>query len=188
VSDVTDAELVEAMEKMAKASDHLREEFAAVRTGRAAPALVEKIRVEYYGSDTPLQQLASFSVPEARMLVVAPYDKSSLKAIEKAIMNSDLGITPSNDGVVIRLGFPPLTQERRKDLVKVVRGKAEDARVAVRNVRRHARQVLEAAEKEGSVTANELERAEKELEKVTHDAVGEIDKMLAHKEHELLEV
>ena len=112
--------LADAMEKMAKATAHVQEEFSAVRTGRANPALVEKLRVEYYGSETPLQQLASFSVPEARVLVIQPYDKSSLKSIEKAITNSDLGVNPNNDGVVIRLNFPPLTQERRKDFVKIV--------------------------------------------------------------------
>ena len=136
----------------------------------------------------PLQQLAGFSVPEARLLVIQPYDKGSIKAIEKAIQNSDLGINPSNDGQVIRLTFPQLTEERRKELVKVVKHKAEEGRVAVRNLRRTARHELEALEKAGEISSDELDRAEKELEKVTHEYVGEIDKMLQHKEHELLEV
>jgi ribosome recycling factor len=180
--------LTDALEKMAKATAHVQDEFAAVRTGRATPALVEKLRVEYFGTDVPMQQLASFNVPEARQLVISPYDKSALKAIEKAIQNSDLGMAPNNDGVVIRLNFPALTQERRKDLVKVVKAKAEDGRVAVRNVRRSARTELEKAEKAGDLTENDVERAGKDLEKLTHEQIAEIDKMLAHKEHELLEV
>jgi ribosome recycling factor len=175
-------------EKMAKAVSHLQSDFAAIRTGRATPALVEHLKVEYYGADTPLQQIAGFNVPEARLLVITPYDKSSLKAIEKAIQNSDLGINPSNDGTVIRLSIPPLTEERRKDFVKVAKAKAEDGRIAVRNVRRAARHDLEALEKDGDISSDELERAEKELEKITHDHVAEIDKMLQHKEQELLEV
>ena len=131
--------LTDAMDKMVKAAHHVQEEFTGIRTGRATPALVDKLKVEYYGSDTPLQQLASFSVPEARVLVISPYDKSSLKAIEKAIMNSDLGMNPSNDGSVIRLNVPALTQERRKEYVKVAKSRAEDGKVAVRNIRRHAR-------------------------------------------------
>ena len=180
--------LAEAREKMTKAVAHAQEEFAAVRTGRAAPALVERIRVDYYGTEVPLRQIAGFNVPEARLLVVTPYDKGSIKAIEKALQNSDLGINPSNDGQVIRLSFPPLTEERRKDLVKVVRHKAEEARVAVRNLRRSARHDLEALEKEGEISSDELERAEKELERVTHEQVAEIDRVLQHKEQELLEV
>lgn len=178
----------DAREKMHKAVEHLQSEFGAVRTGRATPALVERLKVDYYGSETPLQQLAGFQVPEARLLVISPYDKSSIKAIEKAIQNSDLGIQPSNDGSVIRLAFPPLTEERRKDLVKVVKHKAEEARIAVRNVRRSARHDLEALEKDGDISSDELERAEKEMEKVTHEFVAEVDKMLQHKEQELLEV
>jgi ribosome recycling factor len=136
----------------------------------------------------PLQQLAGFSVPEARVLVISPYDKGALKAIEKAIQQSDLGVNPSNDGQIVRLTFPELTQERRKDLVKVVKGRAEEGRVAVRNVRRHARQELEALEHAGDMSRDELDRIEKELEKLTHDKIAEIDTMLAHKEKELLEV
>jgi ribosome recycling factor len=185
---MTDDILADAMEKMAKATSHVQDEFAGVRTGRATPALVEKLRVDYYGSEVPLQQLAGFSVPEARQLVIQPYDKGSLKAIEKAITASDLGMSPNNDGVVIRLNFPALTQERRKDLVKVVKSKAEDGRVAVRNVRRSARNEMEKAEKAGDITTDDLERAEKELDKLTQEYIAEIDKMLAHKEQELLEV
>lgn len=174
--------------KMARAVAHLQTEFQAIRTGRATPALVEHLKVEYYGTDVPMQQLAGFNVPEARLLVITPYDKSALKAIERAIQNSDLGINPSNDGSVIRLSFPPLTEERRRDFVKVAKHKGEEARVAVRNVRRAARHDLEALEKDGEISSDELERAEKELEKVTHDYVAEIDRMLQHKEQELLEV
>ncbi len=183
-----DQRIADCKDRMHKAVVHLQEEFAAIRTGRATPALVEKLRVDYYGSETPLQQLAGFSVPEPRVLVVAPYDKGAMKAIEKAIQTSDLGINPSNDGVVIRLTFPELTQDRRKELVKVVKHRAEESRVAVRNVRRHTRQELEAMEHDGEISADDLARVEKELEKLTHEMVAEIDRMLAHKEHELLEV
>jgi ribosome recycling factor len=180
--------LLETSEKMAKAVTHTQADFATVRTGRATPALVEKIKVDYYGTDVPLQQLAGFNVPEPRMLIVAPYDKTSMKAIEKAIMHSDLGITPSNDGQVIRLVFPQLTTDRRKELVKVVKHKAEEGRIAIRNVRRAARHELEALEKDGDISVDELDRAEKELEKVTHEYIAEIDRMLGRKEQELLEV
>ncbi len=174
--------------KMAKAVSHLQGEFQAIRTGRATPALVEHLKVEYYGTDVPMQQIAGFNVPEPRLLVITPYDKSALKAIERAIQNSDLGINPSNDGSVIRLSFPPLTEERRRDFVKIAKHKGEEAKVAVRNVRRAARHDLEALEKDGDISSDELERAEKELEKVTHDHVAEIDRLLQHKEQELLEV
>jgi ribosome recycling factor len=178
----------ECHDKMAKAITHLKEEFGAVRTGRASPALVEKLRVDYYGTEVPLQQLAGFKTPEARVLVIDPYDKSAIKSIEKAIQASDLGIQPGNDGVIIRLVFPQLTEERRKELVKVVRHRAEEAKVAVRNVRRQARHDLEALEKDGDLSRDELERAEKELEAYTAKVVGEIDGLLSHKEQELLEV
>jgi ribosome recycling factor len=180
--------ILDATAKMEKAVAHAQAEFGTVRTGRASPALIEKLRVDYYGSEVPLVQLAGFSVPEARLLVVAPYDKTSIKAIEKAIQNSDVGITPSNDGQVIRLVFPQLTSERRKELVKVVRHKAEEGRVAVRNLRRAARHDLEALEREGDISSDDLERAEKELERLTHDQVAEIDRTLQRKEQELLEV
>lgn len=185
---IQDDVLTECREKMAKAVAHLQGEFGGIRTGRASPILVEKLRIDYYGSEVPLQQLAGFAVPEPRLLVITPYDKGAIKAIEKAIQASDLGITPGNDGQVIRLAFPPLTAERRKDLVKVVKHRAEEARVAVRNIRRAARHDLEAFEKEGELSENDLERAEKDLEKLTHEFVAEIDQMLHHKEQELLEV
>jgi ribosome recycling factor len=180
--------LEDTKDKMAKAIEHVRAEFSTVRTGRANPALVEHLGVEYYGSTVPLQQLAQFSVPDARMLVISPYEKTVIGAIEKAITASDLGISPSNDGTVIRLGFPPLTEERRKDLVKVVRHKAEEGRVQIRNTRRHARQELEHAEKDQGVGADEVERFEKALDKMTHDEVAAVDALLTHKEQELLEV
>jgi ribosome recycling factor len=182
------AAIDDCKDHMAKAVTHTQTEFGAVRTGRASPALVEKLRVEYYGTEVPLQQIAGFQVPEARLLVITPYDKSSLKNIERAIEKSDLGINPSNDGTVIRLSFPQLTEERRRDLVKIVHQRAEDGRVAVRNARRAARKDLDALEKDGDISSDELERAEKELDKITHDYVAEIDRMVQHKEQELLEV
>jgi ribosome recycling factor len=186
--DLVEVVLEEARDKMAKAVDHVRSEFAAVRTGRASPALVEHLTVDYYGTPTPLRQIAGFTVPDAMLLVVSPYDKSALHAIEKAIQSSDLGINPSNDGSVIRLAFPPLTEERRKELVKFVRHKAEEGRVAIRNLRRTTRHELEALEKDGSISSDELERVEKEIEKITHQQVAAVDQLLAHKEQELLEV
>ena len=180
--------LDDTRDKMGKAVDHARSEFASIRTGRASPVLVEGLQVDYYGTPTPLRQLAGFSVPDAMLLVISPYDKGSLGSIEKAIQTSDLGINPSNDGTVVRLAFPPLTEERRKELVKVVRHKAEEGRVAVRNVRRGARHELEALEKDGSLSSDELERVEKDLEKVTHQQIAAIDTLLANKEKELLEV
>lgn len=173
---------------MHKVVVHVQGEFSTIRTGRAAPALVEKIMVDYYGSDVPLQQVAGITVPEARTLMIAPYDRNSLGAIEKALRNSDLGMNPSNDGQIIRVGFPPLTAERRKEFVKVVKSMAEEGRVGVRNLRRNARQQLEALEREGDVSADELERAEKELEKITSEQVSGVDVALEHKERELLEV
>ncbi len=180
--------LDDATTKMAKAVAHTREEFASVRTGRASPALVEKLPVEYYGSDVPLQQLAGFAVPEARTLVITPFDKGALGAIEKAIQQSDLGLNPSSDGTIIRLNFPQLTEERRKDYVRVVKAKAEDGRVQIRNARRAARQELEGLQKDGELSEDDLARAEKELDKVTHAREAEIDKALDQKEQELLEV
>ena len=178
--------LRETREKMHKAVEHVQSEFGSVRTGRASPAFVEKLSVDYYGSEVPLQQLAGFTVPEARVLVIQPYDVGALKAIEKAITYSDLGLTPSNDGKVIRLTFPVLTAERRKEYVKMVKHMAEEGRVAVRNLRRAARHELEALEKDGEMSADDLERAEKELEKITHGQVAEIDSHLESKERELL--
>src|SRR2546423_7078148 len=178
----------EVAENRTTAATHTQSESAGRGPGWATPALVEKLKVDYYGTDVPLQQLAGFNVPEARLLVIQPYDKNAIKAIEKAIQHSDLGINPSNDGAVIRLTFPQLTQERRKELVKVVKHKAEEGRVAVRNVRRTGRHELQALERDGEISSDELERAEKELEKVTHEYIAEIDRMLQHKEQELLEV
>jgi len=185
---IQDDVLAECKDKMAKAVSHLQGEFGSIRTGRASPVFVEKLRVDYYGSEVPLQQLAGFSVPEPRMLVISPYDKNAIKAIEKAIQASDLGITPNNDGQVIRLAFPQLTAERRKEMVKIVKHRAEEARVAVRNLRRTARHDLEAFEKEGELSQDDLDRAEKDLEKLTHEFVTEIDNLAAHKEQEMLEV
>jgi len=185
---VIEETLLDAIDKMDKAVGHVQSQFQTVRTGRAAPALVEKINVEYYGAPVPLQQLAGIQVPEARQLVVKPHDRTSLPAIERAIVAADLGVNPSNDGTVIRLSFPPLTEERRKEFVKVVKHMAEDGRVAVRNLRRDARKVLEGSERAGEMSADDLERAEKELEKITHDHVEAIDAALGRKETELLEV
>ncbi len=179
--------LDDAAEKMHKAVVHSKQEFASVRTGRAAPALVEKIPVDYYGSEVPLQQLAGFSVPEARQLLITPYDKGAMGAIEKALQQSDLGLNPSNDGVSIRLNFPPLTKERRQQLVKHVRHLAEEGRISLRGMRRAARHELEALEKAGDLSADELTRAEKELDKTIHAQEAEIDQALAAKETELLE-
>ena len=175
-------------DKMVKAIEHVRHEMSNVRTGRASSALLEPLMVDYYGTPTALRQLAGFSVPDAMLLVISPYDKGSLGAIEKAIMGSDLGINPTNDGTVIRLAFPPLTEERRKELVKVVRHKAEEGKVAVRNLRRAGRHELEALQKDGDLSTDELERVEKDLEKITQDQVAAIDQLLAHKEQELLQV
>ncbi|HXW81965.1 MAG TPA: ribosome recycling factor [Acidimicrobiales bacterium] len=185
---LVDAATEECKEKMDRAVEHTKGDFSSIRTGRAAPALVEKLKVEYYGAEVPLQQLAGLHVPEARLLVITPYDKGPavIKAIEKAVQSSDLGITPSNDGTVIRLVFPILTAERRKQLVKVAHQKAEDGRVAVRNVRRATRKDLEALEKDGDISSDELDRAEKDLDRLTHDHIAEIDRVLGHKEQELL--
>jgi len=174
--------------RMAKAVSHAQADFAGVRSGRANSGLVENLKVDYYGSEVPLKQLAGFNVPEARLLVISPFDKSSMKAIEKAIQNSDLGLNPSNDGVVIRLTFPQLTAERRKDLVKLIKHKAEEARVAIRNLRRAGRHDLEALERDGDISSDELERAEKDMERLTAEHIAEIDRLVQHKEAELLEV
>lgn len=180
--------LEDTRDKMKRAVGHARGELAAYRTGRATPSLVEKLKVDYYGSETQLVQLAGFTVPEARQLVIHPYDKGAIQAIEKAIQNSDLGINPSSDGQVIRLTFPQLNEERRKELVKLVRQRAEEGRVAIRNLRRAARHDLEALEKGGEISSDDLERAEKELEHLTHEHIVEVDQLLAQKEQELLDV
>lgn len=183
-----DETLLEAMEKMDGAVEHTQTQFGSVRTGRATPSLVEHLNVDYYGAPVPLQQLAAISVPEARQLLIKPHDKGALAAIEKAIRDSDLGISPNNDGVSVRLSLPQLTEDRRREYVKVVRGMAEDGRIVVRAARRDARKAMENAEKDSEISADELERAEKELEKVTHEHVEHIDAALGRKEHELLEV
>jgi ribosome recycling factor len=185
---VIEETLLEAMDKMAKALEHVQGQFLGVRTGRANSSLVDKLPVDYYGSVVPLQQLATFQVPEARMLIIKPHDRGAIGAIEKAIQGSDLGVTPGNDGVVIRLSFPMLTEERRKEYVKVVKNMAEDGRIALRNVRRDARKVLETSEKDGDISKDDLDRAEKELDKLTQEHVEQIEKAFARKEQELLEV
>jgi ribosome recycling factor len=186
--DLSGVVLSDARERMEKAVSHTRADFATVRTGRATSGLVEHLKVDVYGTESELRTIAGLSVPEARLLVISPYDKSTLASIEKAIQASDLGITPSNDGNVIRLSFPPLTEERRRDLVKVVRHKAEEGRVAVRNLRRAARHELEAFEHDGDMSSDALERVEKDLDKLTQEMVAAIDKLVGHKEQELLEI
>jgi ribosome recycling factor len=183
---MADLLLADTDEKMGKAVAHSKADFASIRTGRAAPALVEKIPVDYYGAEAPLQQLAGFQVPEARQLLITPYDKGAMGAIEKALQQSDLGLNPSNDGKIIRLAFPPLTAERRKEYVRMAKNMAEDGRTSVRNVRRAARQDLGALKHDGDLSEDELERVEKDLDKLTAQHVSAIDTALEHKEHELL--
>ncbi len=180
--------LEDAAEKMDKAIAVLKEELTGVRTGRATPASLQRIVVDYYGTQVPIQQLASFSVPEPRTLLVQPFDKNSIGAMEKAIQSSDLGITPSNDGNVIRLSFPLLTEERRKELIKVVHHRGEEGRVAVRNIRRHSKEELERLERDGTISEDDLVRAEKELQRLTDKHVSDIDDVVAHKETELKEI
>jgi ribosome recycling factor len=182
------AVLRSADEKMHKAAEVTHDDLNTLRTGRASPAFVEKLMIDAYGTHTPLNQLASINVPEPRLLVIQPYDRSTIGAIEKAILASDLGVTPSNDGNVIRLPFPQLTEERRKELIKIAHHKAEEGRVAVRNVRRHSKEELERLQKDGKVSEDELRRAEKDLQRETDAHVAEIDKLLEHKEKELREV
>lgn len=186
-SELIDVVIADATDRMARAVEHTRSEFTGVRTGRATPALIDKLPVEYYGAEVPMLQLASFSVPEARQLLVTPFDKSSMGAIERAIQVADLGLNPSNDGTVIRLSFPPLTSERRAELVKVVRGLAEEGRISVRNARRAARRDLEELGDEADVSDDDLARATKELDKITQTYEVQITETLALKERELLE-
>ena len=174
--------------KMEQAVSHLKDDLAGIRTGRAAPAVLNRVTVEYYGTPVPLNQLAGVTVPEPRLLQIQPFDRNAIGAIEKAIMQSDVGITPSNDGNVIRLAFPPLTEERRRELVKQVHHRTEEARVAVRNVRRHTKEEMEKLEREGSISEDDLIRAEKELQKLTDRFVAEVDEIQGHKEQELMEV
>ena len=178
---------VDADERMGRAVTRTRTEFAGVRSGRANSGLVERLPVEYYGSTVPLQQLASFSVPEARMLVISPFDKGSIAAIERSIRDANLGLNPSNDGVQIRLGFPSLTEERRKEFVKMVRSKAEDGKTAIRSARRDARKDLEALQKDGDITEDGLRRSEEDLDKMTKRHEAEIDVALEQKTVELME-
>lgn len=183
-----DLVLLEAEEKMDKAIAVAREDFATIRTGRATPAMFNKIVVDYYDTLTPLNQLASFQTPEARMIIIVPYDKSAFGAIEKALRDSDLGINPTNDGNLIRVVLPQLTEERRREYIKVAKNKAEEARVSIRNIRRHAKDQLDRMQKEGEAGEDDIRRAEKHLDDVTHKQVEHIDEVLKHKEAELLEV
>ena len=183
-----DSALKEATEKMDKAISVLKDELAGVRTGRATPALLQRVVVDYYGTPVPIQQLASFSVPEPRTLVISPFDRNAIAAMEKAIMGSDLGITPGNDGTVIRLSFPPLTEERRKELIKLVHHRGEEGRVAVRNIRRHSKEELEKLERDGGISEDDLVRSEKELQKLTDKHISDIDEVVAHKDAELKEI
>ncbi|KWW99687.1 ribosome recycling factor [Carbonactinospora thermoautotrophica] len=183
-----DETLLEAEEKMEKAVSVAKEDFGTIRTGRAHPGMFAKIMVDYYGTPTPVNQLASFHAPEPRMAIITPYDKNALGNIEKAIRDSDLGVNPTNDGKIIRVVFPQLTEERRKEYIKMARHKAEEARVAIRNVRRHAKDALDKIVKEGEAGEDEVRRAEKELDDLTHKYVAQVDDLLKHKEAELLEV
>ncbi len=183
-----DDTLLEAEEKMDKAVGVTKEDLASVRTGRATPQMFSRLVVDYYGATTPINQLASLTVPEPRMAVVAPYDKTSLGSIERAIRDSDLGVNPSNDGNLIRVVFPQLTEERRKEMVKVARTKAEEGKVSIRNVRRHAKDALDKLGKDGEVGEDDVRRAEKELDELTARYVGQVDEALKAKEAELLEV
>jgi ribosome recycling factor len=180
--------LQEATRKMKSAVSVFREELGGIRTGRATPALLSRVTFDYYGTQQPIKDMASMSVPEPRLLVIQPFDKGAIPAMEKAIQSSDLGITPSNDGNLIRLSFPPLTEERRRDLIKVVHQRAEEARVAVRNVRRHSKEEMERLERDHTISEDDLRRGEKELQKLTDQFVAEVDDASAHKEQELLEV
>jgi ribosome recycling factor len=180
--------LQDARERMSKSVEATRHEFNSVRTGRASPALLDRINVEYYGASTPLKQLATISAPEARLLSIQPYDKSSIKAIEKSILESDLGLTPSNDGNLIRLGIPELTEERRRDLVKVVRHIAEDGRVAIRNIRRDVMHDLRELRDAGEAGSDDEHRAEGELQKLTDAKIADLEQALKNKEAEILEV
>jgi len=186
--ELIDELLKDAEERMRKSVESSRGELATVRTGRASPHLLDRITVDYYGSQTPLKQLANVAATDARLLTVTPFDKGSIGEIEKAIQDSDVGLTPSNDGNVIRLNFPPLTEERRKELIKLVHHRGEEGRVAVRNIRRHTKEELEKLERSAAISEDDLVRAEKELQKLTDKHVAEIDEVIAHKEAELKEI
>ena len=180
--------LSEADKKMGKAIDVAKEDFAAIRTGRAHPSMFHKITADYYGTPTPLQQLASFTIPEARVVIIAPYDMGAMSAIEKAIRDSDLGVNPTNDGKTLRVVLPELTEERRKEYIKLAKTKAEDGKISVRNIRRSAKQALDKMEKDGEVGKDDVTGAEKRLDGLTKKYVDAIDELLKHKEGELLEV
>jgi ribosome recycling factor len=185
---VIDETLFEAEEKMEKAVGVLRDDLSTIRTGRATPQMFSKIVADYYGAPTPVNQLATLTVPEPRMAIISPYDKGSLEAIEKAIRSSDLGVNPTSDGNIIRVTFPQLTEERRRELIKVARAKAEDGRISIRSIRRHAKETLDKLAKDGETGKDDVDRAEKELEKTTHRYVEAVDEALRSKESELLEV
>jgi ribosome recycling factor len=185
---VIDETLFEAEEKMESAVEHAKEEFAAIRTGRATPAMFSKILVDYYGAPTPVTQMASVGVPEPRMVIVKPYDASQLGPIERAIRDSDLGVNPNNEGTQLRIHLPQMTEERRREMIKVARSKAEEGRVAIRNVRRKAKEQIDKLVKDGETGEDDGRRAEKELDDLTGKYVGQIDEILKHKEAELLEV
>lgn len=188
MSDDIDMILLEAEEKMDKAIGVTRDDFATIRTGRATTAMFNKINVEFYDTFTPIQQMASFQIPEARLIIITPYDKSAMAAIEKALRDSDLGINPTSDGNVIRVGLPQLTEERRREFIKVAKAKAEDSRISMRNIRRHAKDQLDKLQKDGDAGEDDVRRAEKQLDELTHKHVEHIDEILKHKEAELLEV
>ncbi len=188
MSESTEMAMLEAEDKMGKALEVVRDDMASIRTGRAHPSMFSKLEVDYYGAPTPLQQLASFQVQDARTVLIQPYDKSSMTAVEKALRESDLGVNPSNDGVQIRIVMPQLTEERRRDYIKLARTKGEDAKISVRNVRRHTKDTIDKAVKDGDIGEDEGTRAEKELEALTRKHVDAIDDVLKHKEAELLEV
>jgi ribosome recycling factor len=188
MSEMTNELIADARERMAKSVESIRHEFGSVRTGRASPALLDRIAVDYYGATTPLKQLATISAPEARLLTIQPYDKTSIKAIERAILESDVGLTPNNDGNLIRLSVPELTEERRKQLVKVVRHIAEEGRIAIRNIRRDVMHDLRELKDAGEAGSDDEHRAEVELQKVTDSRIGELDELLKIKEAEILEV
>ncbi len=183
-----DDTLLEAEEKMERAVDFAKEDFATIRTGRATPAMFNKVIIDYYGTPTPLPQMASIAVPEPRMAIIKPYDIGQLAAMERAIRDSDLGVNPNNEGTQIRINLPPMTEERRREMVKVARHKGEEAKVAVRNVRRKAKEELDRIVKDGEAGEDEGRRAEKELEELTHKFVAHLDEIIKHKEAELLEV
>jgi ribosome recycling factor len=188
MSELIDVLMEDARERMGKSVDSIRQKFGTVRTGRASPALLDRIMVDYYGAQTPLKQLATISAPEARLLTVQAYDKSSVKSIEKAIMESDVGLTPNSDGALIRLAIPELTEERRRELVKVVHSIAEDGRVAVRNTRRDCMHELRELKGSGDVGSDDEHRGEVELQKLTDEKIGELDALMKGKEAEVLEV